>query len=287
MDNHMSEMGAMYEQILKEGQVKKGESFEGADKAQGKSIKGEGPETAKLPKPQQGPSMGDDTVAQGKGVEMKKKAVKATEQAATQTLSLSFDDLFNKVINEADDDLADKVVPAPDVEGDDFSEDTGDFDATEETDVDEEVDLASELRLLADRLSEIADKLSVEDEGEEDGDLGDEMGDEMGADDATEDATEDVGMPPALNRESVQTEAIKSEPTPKPLKKTTLGPKMKQNPTNKIGKSGAGKASLPAQGKDRSGKPSNAKKTTLGPKMSQNPSGTGPAVKGAQSPLIA
>lgn len=278
MDNHMSEMGDVYEQMLKEAAPQKGESFEGSEKAQAKNMKGDGPsKVANIKKPtESGVSNSKATVDDGKGKPLTKKTVLDKSSAQTPKLALSFDDLYNKVINEADED----VVPTPDVEGDDFSETTGDFDAGEGTDVDEEIDLASELRLLADRLSELADKLSVEDP---DAALGDELGGEEGGEEMGEEPSD---IPPTLSRESV-TEAIVSEPTPKPMKKTTLGPKMKQNPSNKMGKSGAGKASLPAQGKDRSGKPSPAPKTTLGPKMSQNPSGTGPAVKGGQATVVA
>jgi hypothetical protein len=274
MDNHMSEMGDVYEQMLKEAAPQKGESFEGA------KVKGKPPTqnvVAGLTKTtNSNVSNSPDTVEKGKGKKMNPTIKGITDSAQTPKLALSFDDLYNKVINEADED----VVPTPDVEGDDFSETTGDFDTGEGTDVDEEIDLASELRLLADRLSELADKLSVEDP---DAALGDELGGEEGGEEMGEEPSD---IPPTLSRESV-TEAIVSEPTPKPMKKTTLGPKMKQNPSNKMGKSGAGKASLPAQGKDRSGKPSPAPKTTLGPKMSQNPSGTGPAVKGGQATVVA
>jgi len=89
-----------------------------------------------------------------------------------------------------------------------------------------------------------------------------------------------------MEDDGLQTEAIVSEPTPKPLKKTTLGPKMKQNPKNIIGKSGAKKAITPAAGKDRTGKLSPASKSQFGPNMKQNPNGNGPAVKGGNASLV-
>jgi hypothetical protein len=290
MDNHMKDMGDMYEQMLKEGteksssvntKVKAGDSFEGADKTKKMSAES-GPDgkSNTVAKPAAGPSAGDDDVAKGKGKPLSKKEVTTKDSVDNQPkISLSFDDLYNKVIKEGDG--LDEVVPTQDIESGDFDENTGDFSASEETDVDEEIDLASELRLLSDRLNEIADKLSLDDT--ESPDVSEDMGETDETDGISSDNSE---LAPDISKESVHTEAIKSEPNPKPLKKTTLGPKTTQNPKNKIGKSGAGKASTPA-GKDRSGTPSNAPKTQFGPKMSQNPSGTGPAVKGGQAAFVA
>lgn len=279
--NDIKEMGVAYEKMLKESaektgtvntKVKAGDSFEGSDKAKKMSAES-GPEGKdnKIDKPAAGPSAGDDAVAQGKGKPLSKKEVKMKDSTEEPKMSLSFDDLYNKVIKEE----ADDIVPAPDIESSDFDEKTGDFTDTpdvegETTDVDEEIDLASELRLLADRLNEIADKFS-----------GEAATDELAPD---EEGLEDTEIPP--EGEGVQTEAIKSEPTPKAAKKTTLGPKMSQNPKNKIGKSGAKTAAVPSA-KQRDGTISQAPKTTLGPKMSQNPSGNGPAVKGGQTSFIA
>jgi hypothetical protein len=284
MDNQLENL---YESMLQEAsktgtvdtKVKAGEGFEGSDKAQGSAIKSPKPTDAEgvtKKTPDAGPSQGK---GQGKPEKLSKK-VESMETSKDELIPLTFDQLFKRTIKEEDE----SIVPSADIEGDEFSEDTGDFEPDGgEGDVEEEIDLASELRILADRLSEIADKIGVDEEGGvgdgiEDASIGDE---ELGG------AGEEVMAPESVqhkNRKVVK-EAIKSEPTPKNLKKTTLGPKMSQNPKNKIGKSGAGKASTPAA-KDRTGTPSVAPKTTFGPKMSQNPNGTGPAVKGAQAPLV-
>jgi len=254
---------------------KPGEGLEGEEKAKKMSTES-GPEGKgnKVDKPVAGPSVGDKSFEEGKGKPLTKK--ESTEVPAESKIPLTFDELFKKTINEEEE----PITPASDIESSDFSEDQGDF-TGEEGDVDEEIDLASELRLLADRLTEIADKLSVDEAGEG------EIGEEGPAEEAP---VEGGAAPSTLAPESVQhgkvmKEAIVSEPTPKNLKKTTLGPKMSQNPKNKIGKSGAGKAATPPA-KDRTGEPSPLPKTQFGPKMSQNPTGTGPAVKGGNAPLV-
>lgn len=288
MKNVNTLLGEMYEKIrLTESEkkdevkskIKPGDGFEGSEKAKTFS-KDSGPEQASdIKKPVEGPSSGDDAVEKGKGKVLAKKTVSTKDSVEQPKLTLSFDDAYQKIVNEEE--SVEDVIPAQDIEGEGFDETKGDF-AEEPTDVNEEVNVGTELRLIAERLMEMAEKLGgeemtpMDDEGTEDieGAEGAE-GSEMG------------GAPiDSLNRESVQTEAIKNEPNPKQLKKTSFNPKMKQNPKNIIGKSGAGKASLPAK-KDHSGVPANAPKTQFGPKMSQNPQGTGPAVKGNREPLIA
>jgi hypothetical protein len=261
--------------------VKAGDGFEGSENATIKSVKSPEPTAAdgiKQKKPVEGPS-GDDEAGKPKKLSGGKMGMKKEDmETKTNEIPLTFDKLYSKVINEADED----VVPAPDIEGADFSEEEGDFDSTAdgEGELEEEIDVASELRLLADRLTEIAEKISG---GEPTDELGDDMDADMG-DDLGGDAGIEAEF--SANESKVHTEAIKSEPTPKAAKKTTLGPKMSQKPKNKIGNSGAKKAVTPTAGKDRTGTPSVASKTTLGPKMSQNPSGTGPAVKGSNASLI-
>jgi hypothetical protein len=267
--------------------VKAGAGFEGAEKVKQNSVES-GPEGKgnKVAKPTEGPSS-DDEAAKPKPLGKKETGGMKDSDDKEAKMKLSFDDLYKKTITENED----EIVSTPDLEGEGFDEKTGDFEGGEEgaegsDEANEEIDLASELRLLADRLTEIADKFSVEESGEEgaEGDI-DAIGDELPP---VEGAPENGGE---MARESVQQvkEAIKSEPTPKPAKKTTLGPKMSQNPkaSGYTKKSGAGKAQNPKMGKDWSGRPSNAAKTTLGPKMSQNPSGTGPAVKAGNAPLVA
>jgi hypothetical protein len=292
----MDNLEMLYENMIKEasktGTVDTGkempkpnESFEGSDKAKKMSSES-GPDgkSNKVNKPVAGPSVGDASFEEGKGKPLSKKEGKVAESKEESGIALSFDELYSKTLNEEED----AIAPAADIESEDFSEDTGDFAPEgEEGDIDEEIDVASELRLLADRLSEIADKLSVDETGGVEEEPVDEIPAEgEGEEDMGGVGSDIIGNESVQHRRKVVKEAIKSEPTPKPLKKTTLGPKMSQNPKNKIGKSGAGKASTPSA-KDRTGTPSNLPKTQFGPKMSQNPSGTGPAVKGSNAPLVA
>ena len=277
--------------------IKPGAGFEGDDKAKKMSAES-GPEGKgnKVNKPVEGPSQGKDAQAIGKGKTLSKKedGTAKKEDTKPELIPMSFDELYTKTINEEEEG---EVQPAEDIEGAGFSDDTGDFESSEETEAEEEIDLAAELRLLADRLSEIADKLSIGEEGEmgAEGEMAPEaQGEEQQV------GTGEGETNPIIGNESVQHQgktikedkAVASGGTPqpttlKPMKKTAFNPKMSMNPKNKIGKSGAGKAKVPAAGKDRTGTLSVAPKTTLGPKMSQNPSGTGPAVKGSGAPLVA
>ena len=160
-----------------------------------------------------------------------------------------------------------EVVPAEapetgisDVEGDFPAEETeGEVEDTEDTDV------ATELRLMAQRLIDFADKLSgttdeleepIEGEGELEG--APEMGEEGAA------------LP----------ESFKVEPEPKPAKGTSFGPKMSKTVSNV--KPAGGKAKLPPQ-KKRTGEIETAKATTQGPKMNMKANST---VKGGNEELI-
>lgn len=286
MDNSMQELGNMYETMLTEStdKIKAGNGFEGSEKAKQFSSDSGSPDGVK--KPVEG-TKGPDVEA-GKGKPLAKKACKANESANTKTKSLpSFESLFQRTVKE-EEDINDEIVPADDVESTDFSEEDGDFE--EDTDVDEEVDVASELRLLADRLSEIASKLTGSDET--DMDVGDETIEPEPEMDGEVSEDESLGAAePIVKKESFSaklknlSEAIKSEPTPKLMKKTSFSPKMKQNPKNNISTTGAGKAPIPSNSKDKTGKLSNAPKTQFGPKMCQNVKGSGPTVKGGQAKL--
>jgi len=285
MEHENDQLTSLYEGILLNesqatnttGNLKSGQGFEGEEKAQASAIKGGDPidaEGIRQKKPVDGPSQKTD---EGKPKPLGKKEANAPRQ---ESISLSFDDLYKQTIQEEEDF---EIAPASDIESDDFNQEEGDF--TDETDIDEEIDLASELRLLADRMAEIADKLSVDEEETDPDDLeGGGIGDE------SEDDNDFLGQESVQHRKGKKgkniREAITSEPEPKPLKKTSLGPKMSQKPSNKIGKSGAKKAALPSQ-KTRNGQLETLPKTSFGPNMSQNPSGTGPAVKGQGSDLVA
>ncbi len=246
--------------------------FEGAEKARNKCDTNK---NVKVVKPTEGPSS-DDEDGKTKPISKKECKKECKKGANMESIKMSFDDLYNKTINE-DDQLTDDVVPAADIEGSEFNSEEGDFEepvegeeGTDETE--EEVDLATELGMIADRLMEIKDKLLGSEETEET-----EETEEM-PEEGTEEVTDE-------DTEAVATESVNA-PVPTNAKKTTLGPKAKQVINNKIGTSGKGKAVTPKMGKDYSGRPSNASKTTLGPKASQNVSGKGPSVTGRGEAFI-
>jgi hypothetical protein len=245
---------------------KKITELEGSEKAQASNLE---KTSGKIPADKPKEYGKNPDVEEGKGKPLTKKVEKAKE--SIEKPKMSFNDIYSKIIKENDD--LDAVEPAADIESAGFSDEAGDFDpdADKEGDVEEEMDLTTELRLLADRLSEIAEKLGM-DEG-----LTPDAGAGEGLDVP---AGDDMGMEPEAKLESVQTGKIPQPTTPKLAKKTTLGPKMSMKPSNKIGNSGAGKASVPTGGKDVSGRLSPAKKTQFGPNMSKTVSGNGPAVQG-------
>jgi hypothetical protein len=89
-----------------------------------------------------------------------------TEEPVLEIVVEDDDDDDHKVNDVGNEEEEGEVVPAQDIEGEGFNDDVGDFESQEEGDIEEEIDLSAELRLLADRLSEIADKLSVNGEEE-------------------------------------------------------------------------------------------------------------------------
>jgi len=242
------------------GTVKPG-NIEGADKA--KAPKNVQTADNKVDAPVEDSAHSNPSVEEGKG----KVLVKKESEEIVKPI-LSFDELYSKTLKE---DLnSEEISPAGDIEGENFDDKLGDFDAGDDSGIDEEVDAATELRLLADRLNEIADKISGTEGGEEG--LG-------GEEDLT--GEEDLGgegadIPP-VRRESFQHE-LKKAP------KSKFGPSMKNTASN-ISKN-AGKSKTPSKGKDTSGKLSPAPKSTLGPKMSKTVSGSGPAVQGGGGKLF-
>lgn len=94
----------------------------------------------------------------------------------------SFDKLFKATLIEEE--LGDDESPLEQTGGDEFNDEMGDFppDGEGDDDLGEEVDVATELRMIIDRLTEIAEKLGAfDEESEEEGGEGfgeDEMGGE-------------------------------------------------------------------------------------------------------------
>ena len=249
--------------------------------------KDETTKNVKLDKPVAGPSQGDNTVADGKGKPMKKAEKKVEENKGIPT---TFDKLYASILNEEEG--LDEIAPSSDIEDSSFDEDTGDFPEGElegEEGLGEEgaegFDAAAAFSELAAAIQGIADKLAGTSPMGEEG-LGEE--DPMGEEGLSEEGTEEeFGGEPTETpfKESASIGKIPAPTTPKIAKKTAFNPKMTKNPKNNIGKSGAGKAGIPA-GKDRSGTLSKAPTTKFGPKMSQTVGGTGPQAKGGNESFI-
>jgi hypothetical protein len=291
MDKNNDALAAAYGLVLesKDGTVGKdmsGKSFEGSEKASPKDNPFKNAEETQKKKPV-GPSQGEATVADGKGKpaakskDIPKKSVKENSGIPT-----TFDQLYNSILNEENAMGDENIAPAGDVEGSEFDPDAGDFNEGEpdaELGEPEVFDAATAFRALADSIAKIADQLGGMGATEE---AGDELGGEEGAEGAEggEDfAGEGTEKPFG---ESVTIGKIPAPTTPKVAKKTTFSPTMTKNPKNNVGKSGAGKAGLPAAGKDRTGTLSKAPTTKFGPKMSQTVGGTGPIAKGGNDSFI-
>lgn len=239
----------IYQQMLKEsndkmtvGTVKPGE-IEGAEKAE--PIKQVTTKDNTVDAPKEGPSSGEvakggavansstakDTLKGKKGdmPKGKKNAMENKEEVLGDSVAVKatkFEDLYKSVLGE-DLDLgggnSEEVVPAPEIEGDEFDEEQGDFGAGE-ADVEEETSVAAELRAMAERMNELADKYAeLTGEGKKD---------EEGMEDL-EDLEGDEGV--EAEEEGLKLgESFKNQPEPKPAKKTTLGPKMSKTVKGKL-----------------------------------------------------
>ena len=146
-----------------------------------------------------------------------------------------------------------------------FSDEEGDFPSEGGDDTAEEVDIATELRMVIDTLTEIADKLGAYDEegGEGEAGMEDELGGEGEAGAEGGQATPPEGLP-----EGVQAEAVQAKL--KPFKNTVKKMQAKNNKVQSAFKVSGKKASAtggPGKGA-ADGKLGAARKTTLGPKMS-------------------
>lgn len=238
----------IYQQMLKEsndkmtvGTVKTGE-IEGAEKAE--PIKQVTTKDNTVDAPKEGPSSGEvvkggaaansstaKDALKGKKGDMpkgKKNAMGNKEEVLGDSVAVKatkFEDLYKSVLGEELDlggGNSEEVVPAPEIEGDEFDEEQGDFEAGE-PDVEEETSVAAELRAMAERMNELADKYAemtgeaLEGEGEE----------------GIEDLEGDEGV--EAEEEGLKLgESFKNQPEPKPAKKTTLGPKMSKTVKGKL-----------------------------------------------------
>lgn len=247
--------------------MKTGKGFEGEEKASPKTgdmgIQSKSAKSVKAPK--EAPkdlNPGHGTIAtEGKEI----RDMLPTSQ---------FDNLFKSQIVEEE--AFDTDESPLEKDGDsEFNDDKGDFPPAEgDTEVGEEVDVATELRLIIDRLTEVAERLGAF-EGSEEGEVSE-----------TEFGSEEGGEPTSMAPESVRktgrvfTEAPVAtkelKPLPDSIKKMT-GKSFKVDSKFNVTSNKEGDKGGP--GKDGSdGKLKPAKKTTFGPKMGQK-------VDGVKGPL--
>jgi hypothetical protein len=220
-----------------------------------------GPESAGIKKPAEG----DTKINPGHG---KIKTESSQKELSSMLPSSKFDRLFKKQVIEEEDNLEGDASPLEMGGENEFDDDAGDFPSEGgDDDTAEEVDVATELRMIIDRLSEIAERLGAFDEDME------EAGDETGE----ADAESEVDMEPEseLAPESVQKGGPgrcaadgKLKPFPNTSKKFQ-GPKS-CNCVKSAFKVSSKKASTGQGGPGRGaadGKLGPARKTNLGPKM--------------------
>lgn len=261
----MNNLENVYEQMLKEefetvneetvGTTKPGE-LDGAEKAKLKKSL-----DADAKKPTEHTTKTDVTLDDGEPKPLAKKTQKFTERedGSEAKPRLSFNDIYSKIIKEED-----GIVTAQDVEGKGFNDDAGDFESDpdlasgDDDETEEEVDVASELRLMAERMNELADRI-----GSPDDDL----------DDLDMDETGDVGPEDGVEGQGIEDEASGTTPVPESVD-------LKNKGSNKIGKTGTSGAGTAKVNKavDRNGKitPLKKKCTCTSGKVK----GNGPTVKG-------
>lgn len=170
-----------------------------------------------------------------------------------------FDNLFSRQIVEADEPVGDES-PVEITGNGEFNDDQGDFPSEDESgdDVGEEVDVATELRLIIDRLSEVAERLGAFDGNADDADM-----------DTAESSIEDdlSGGEGLDDEEQLAPESVQANT--KPFKNSAKAMQAKNNKVNSAFKASGKKASTTGHSKDSSGKLVPFRKTTLGPNMSQ------------------
>ena len=217
-----------------------------------------GPEKTNVKKPEEGESK----INPGHG---KIKTEASQKRELSKMLPESrFDVLYKRqLVSEGEIESDESPLEMSGDEG--FDDERGDFPPTDGDDTSEEVDVATEIRLIIDRLSEIAEKLGAYDADAEEaddsvGELG--MDDELGIDDES-------GFP-----ESVQAKLT-------PLKNSVSTMQSRANKVKSNFTANSKKASNtggPGKGA-ADGKLSAFRKTTFGPKTSQKADVKGPMGK--------
>jgi len=219
--------------------VKVGKSFDGAEK--------EEPQTGT-----KSPAMKDVKKSKEKKTKLKESARMKNE---------SFDDLYDKILSEDVFDQDESAVERSDAG--EFNDDMEDFPPEGEDDgVGDEVDVATELKMVIDTLSDIAERMGAFD-GEEEGE---EEGDGFGGEEGGE------GFEPELE-ESVQVKLQK-------LKSSVSKLQGKNNKVASKFKATGGKAKNVGPGKGKcDGKIENPGKSKFSPTMSGKANGNSPANK--------
>ncbi|MDD4110044.1 MAG: hypothetical protein PHS54_00660 [Clostridia bacterium] len=262
MKNGLEEAYQLVIESQKEGTVKS--SLNPGSAAAGdlkKAGGGMGPESTRVRKPQEG----EAKINPGHG---KIKTESSQKELSSMLPTSKFDSLFNTQIDEADGIEGDESPLEMSGEGE-FDDDAGDFppDGGDDT-TGEEVDVATELRMIIDRLSEVAEKLGaydsdMEDAGDEAGEIDSEPGDEFEPEEELAPESVQKGGPGKGSHDG------KIKPFPNTSKKFQ-GPKSCNrvksafNPSSKKAATGAGG---PGKG-SHDGKLGPARRTDLGPKMS-------------------
>jgi hypothetical protein len=248
-----------YEQVIseaKEGTVKSNLSPGANAAGELKKASQGGPEKAGIKKPAEGEAK----------INPGHRKIKTESRELSNMLPQSkFDMLFKKQIVEEEDTTEITGDESPLEKGGEgeFNDEEGDFPSQGGDDTAEEVDIATELRMVIDTLTELADKLGAYDEESDagEGSAEEELGGEAGAEGGQEIAPE--GLP-----EGVQAEAVQAKL--KPFKNAVKKMQAKNNKVQSAFKASGKKASAtggPGKGA-ADGKLGAARKTNLGPKMS-------------------
>lgn len=143
---------------------KPGQGFDN-DKSQAKGMGGDSPAAKSVDSPEEM----DEDLSPGHGTIAEEKEIKDMMPES------KFDSLFKATL--VSEEFGDEENPLEQTGEGEFDDEMGDFPSADEDTVDDEVDVATELRMVIDRLNDIAEKIGAFDEGDDMG--GDEMGDEF------------------------------------------------------------------------------------------------------------
>ena len=244
-----------YEMVLenaKEGTVKTNMKIGAAAAGELKQSKEGGAKNANAKKPVEA----EQKLNPGYG---KVKTESSEKELSAMLPTSKFDTMFKKQIVEEDGKMEGDESPLEMTGDEEFDDEHGDFPAEGSDDVAEEVDVATELRMVIDRLTEIAEKLGAFDEG-------------------MDEAGEETGEASAEDQEELAPESVQAKLSP--MKNSTKTMQSKKFVVKSAFKATGKKAAAGGPGKGAAdGKLSPARKTTLGPKMSMKADAKGTTTK--------